>query len=346
MKLLVTGSAGFIGFHVVNRLLLEGHEVIGLDSINDYYQVGLKYDRLIEAGVNQRNIGYNRFSYSERYANYRFIKLKLEDENNLLKLFAKEKFDKVIHLAAQAGVRYSIDNPGAYISSNIVGFANLLEVCRLFSVKHLVFASSSSIYGLNKKVPFVTSDKTDYPISLYGATKKSNELMAHSYSYLFNLPITGLRFFTVYGPWGRPDMAYFLFTEAILKNQPIKVFNKGKLSRDFTYISDIVEGLVEVVNNNAKPMIVPENDSDAPFKIYNIGNQTPVNLLEFIETIEEALGKAAIKEFVEMQAGDVVTTYADVSGLVKDFGYEPNTKLKEGVNAFVEWYKSYYKVKY
>lgn len=339
-KILVTGSAGFIGFHLTNRLLNEGHEVVGLDSINDYYQVGLKYDRLKAAGIEQRDLGYNRGQQSHLRPNYRFFKLKLEDESNLFKLFAKEQFDIVIHLAAQAGVRYSIDNPSAYISSNIIGFANLLEVCRLFPVQHLIFASSSSVYGLNKEVPFKVEHQTDRPVSLYGATKKSNELMAHAYSHLFNIPMTGLRFFTVYGPWGRPDMAYFLFTEAILQKKPIKVFNEGKLSRDFTYVDDIVDGMIQILQQGPK---VNKNDS-APFHIYNIGNHQPINLLEFIETIETVLDQTTEKQMMPMQAGDVLQTWADGSELEKDFGYRPKTGLREGIERFVEWYRAYYNV--
>lgn len=340
MKILITGAAGFIGFHLVNRLLEDNHQVVGLDNINDYYQVGLKYDRLAEAGVEQRYIGYNRQIRSKKHANYRFIKLNLEDETNLLRLFGQERFDVVINLAAQAGVRYSIENPTAYIHSNIVGFANLLEACRHFPIQHLIFASSSSVYGKNKKVPFSVKDNVDHPISVYAATKKSNELMAHTYSHLFNIPVTGLRFFTVYGPWGRPDMAYFLFTEAILRGEPIKVFNKGKMKRDFTYIDDIVEGLLKVLYTpKAK-----NTSTEAPYHIYNIGNNQPVALMEFIEAIEESLGVKAIKEMLPMQAGDVEVTYADVSGLRERFGYQPKTSVQEGIERFVEWYKSYYAI--
>jgi len=347
-KILVTGSAGFIGFHLTNRLIEEGFLVMGLDNINDYYQVGLKYDRLKEAGIDTREIGYNRVARSEKYSNYRFIKLKLEDESNILKLFAREKFDIVIHLAAQAGVRYSIENPIYYLNSNIIGFNSILEGCRHFRPKHLVFASSSSVYGLNRSVPFSVNDSTNHPVSLYGATKKSNEMMAHSYSHLFKIPITGLRFFTVYGPWGRPDMAYFLFTEAILKGKPIKVFNGGNLSRDFTFIDDIIEGIYRVIHQPATPdsdwdaqKPIPSS-SIAPYKLYNIGNQKPIKLLKFIETIEQTLGKKAKKEFLPMQAGDVDITYAKVDGLVEDFGYYPTTNLNKGIETFVDWYLKYY----
>lgn len=339
MKILVTGAAGFIGFHLVNQLLADEHEVIGLDNINDYYQVGLKYDRLAESGVAQRYIGYNRQIQSKKHSNYRFIKLNLEDETNLLKLFGQERFDVVVNLAAQAGVRYSIENPSAYIHSNIVGFANLLEACRHFPVQHLIFASSSSVYGKNEKVPFSTTDNVDHPISLYAATKKSNELMAHTYSHLFDIPVTGLRFFTVYGPWGRPDMAYFLFTEAILKGEPIKVFNQGKMQRDFTYVDDIVDGVIKVLYT--KPQKI-ENKTN--YNIYNIGNNSPVPLIEFIEAIENSLGIKAIKEMYPMQAGDVEVTYADISGLKERFDYYPTTSVQEGIDKFVEWYKNYYPV--
>lgn len=345
MKILVTGAAGFIGFHLVNRLLEDGHMIIGLDNINDYYQVGLKYDRLAEAGVEQRYIGYNRQIQSKKHQNYRFIKLNLEDETNLLKLFGQERFEIVVNLAAQAGVRYSIENPSAYIHSNVVGFANLLEACRHFPVQHLIFASSSSVYGNNKKVPFATTDNVDHPISLYAATKKSNELMAHTYSHLFNIPVTGLRFFTVYGPWGRPDMAYFLFTEAILKGEAIKVFNEGKMQRDFTYIDDIVEGLAKVLYATPTQNDLSDKGSNANYAIYNIGNNSPVALMDFIEAIENSLGIEAIKEMFPMQAGDVEVTYADISSLKERFDYQPNTSVQEGIEQFVQWYKAYYNIK-
>ena len=347
-KVLVTGSAGFIGFHLTHALLKAGYEVVGLDSINDYYQVGLKYDRLEEAGIQTRAIGYNRINRSTKYSNYRFIKLKLEDESALLKLFAQENFDYVVHLAAQAGVRYSIENPMYYINSNIVGFTTILEACRHFQPKHLVFASSSSVYGLNRKVPFRVGDGADHPVSLYGATKKSNEVMAHAYSHLFDLPITGLRFFTVYGPWGRPDMAYFLFADAIINNKPIKIFNNGNLSRDFTYVDDIVAGLLKVIEKvpqpgvNWNPECPDPSRSAAAFRLYNIGNQQPVNLLKFIEAIERELGKTAQKEYLPMQPGDVATTYADVSELTQDFDYQPTTSLDEGIRRTVDWLKRYY----
>ena len=338
MKVLVTGSAGFIGFHVTNRLLKEGHEVVGIDSINDYYEVGLKYDRLQFAGIEQQNLTYNQEQCSTIHPGYRFFRLNLEDKDNLLELFAREQFEVVIHLAAQAGVRHSIDNPGVYISSNIVGFANILECSRLYAIQHLIFASSSSVYGSNEEVPFSVDHKTDHPVSLYGATKKSNELMAHAYSHLFGIATTGLRFFTVYGPWGRPDMACFLFVRAILDDQPIKVFNNGNLSRDFTYIDDIVEGIFQVFQQS---FVSHRRKKQPNSRIYNIGNQQPVALLDFIKTIEDNLGKTAIKEMKPMQAGDVKTTYADVSQLITDFNYHPTTALVDGIRASVDWYCRY-----
>ncbi|MCG8327010.1 MAG: NAD-dependent epimerase [Chitinophagales bacterium] len=349
-KILITGTAGFIGFHLANRLAKEGFEVIGLDSINNYYDVTLKIARLEAAGFHKRQIAYKERITSQTLPNLHFIQLKLEDMSALNKLFLDEQFDVVINLAAQAGVRYSLKNPSAYIQSNIVGFTNLLECCRHYNIQHLVYASSSSVYGLNKKIPFSTKDAVNHPVSLYAASKKSNELLAHTYSHLFGIPTTGLRFFTVYGPWGRPDMAYFLFTEAILKNDPIKVFNHGRMSRDFTYIDDIVEGIFRVMQQPPKSNTKwvaesPEADSSsAPYRIYNIGKNAPVSLLGFIETIEKALSKEAQKEFLPMQSGDVEQTYADSSALIKDTGYKPDTPLEKGIGTFVEWYKEYYKV--
>ncbi len=348
MKILVTGTAGFVGYHLVNQLAAQGHEVVGLDNINNYYDVSLKIDRLEEAGINRRFVAYKEIVVSEKYENYRFIQVRLEDAQALDQLFEEEKFEVVCHLAAQAGVRYSIKNPRAYINSNVIGFSNILEACRRYPVKHLVYASSSSVYGLNKKVPFDTKDNVDHPVSLYAATKKSNELMAHTYSHLFGIPTTGLRFFTVYGPWGRPDMAYFLFTNAILQNKPIKVFNNGQMSRDFTFIQDIVDGILGVIENPpagnpAWDGAAPDpSSSSAPYRIYNIGNNKPIKLLDFIETIEKVLGKKAQKEMMPMQPGDVETTYADVSGLIQDFNYQPKTSLEAGITAFVDWYMSYY----
>ena len=349
-KILITGTAGFIGYHLANRLAKEGHVIVGLDSINNYYDVSLKIARLEHAGFDKRKIAYKEKISSKQFSNLSFIQLKLEDQSALNRLFQEEKFDIVINLAAQAGVRYSLKNPSAYIQSNILGFTNLLECCRHYNIQHLVYASSSSVYGLNKKVPFSTKDAVNHPVSLYAASKKSNELLAHTYSHLFNIPTTGLRFFTVYGPWGRPDMAYFLFTEAILKNKPIKVFNHGRMSRDFTYIDDIIEGVFRVMqhpperNANWQAENPEADSSSAPYRVYNIGKNAPVSLLNFIETIEKALGKKAEKEYLPMQPGDVEKTYADSSVLMKDTGYKPDTGLEEGIGAFVDWYKGYYEV--
>lgn len=348
MKILVTGSAGFIGSHLANRLVARGDEVVGLDILNDYYDVNLKLSRLKEAGFEVMDFQYNVLVSSQKHPNYRFVKLALEDHEALQALLEQERFDAVCNLAAQAGVRYSITNPRAYIDSNIVGFANLLEACRHSGVRHLVYASSSSVYGLNENMPFATSDNVDHPISLYAASKKSNELMAHTYSHLFGMPTTGLRFFTVYGPWGRPDMALFLFTKAMLEDQPILVYNNGEMVRDFTYIDDIVEGVVRVLDQ--PPTGDPDwsgkapnpSGSKAPYKIYNIGNNNPIRLMDFIEAIEQALGKTAKKEFLPMQPGDVAATYADVSDLVRDLGYKPETTVQEGILSFVKWYREYY----
>lgn len=349
-KILVTGTAGFIGFHLAQKLIERGDEIIGLDSVNDYYDVNLKYDRLKETGIKRELIDYNRIVKSEKYSNYSFVKLNLEDRENILALFAKEKFERVCNLAAQAGVRYSIENPFTYIDSNIVGFINILEGCRHNGVKHLAYASSSSVYGLNESMPFATHDNIDHPISLYAASKKSNELMAHTYSYLFGLPTTGLRFFTVYGPWGRPDMALFLFTKAMLEGKPIDVFNNGNMQRDFTYVDDIVEGVIRVIDSEPKGK--PEwngkspdpSCSIAPYKVYNIGNSSPVKLMDFIEAIEQSLGIKAEKNFLPLQAGDVPATWANVDDLVEDLGYKPETKVQEGIKRFVEWYRTYYGV--
>lgn len=334
MKILVTGTAGFIGFHLVNKLMKNGFEVIGIDNINDYYSPELKYARLRESGISARAENWHEKITSEKYPGYSFVRMNLEDETALNQLFRDEKFDFVCNLAAQAGVRYSIENPKAYIQSNVAGFLNILEACRNNHIKHLVYASSSSVYGNSKKMPLSTSDSVDNPISLYAATKKSNELMAHTYSHLYRIPTTGLRFFTVYGPWGRPDMAYFLFTKSIVNQQPIKVFNKGDLYRDFTYIDDIVEGIEKILPS------APGNTP--PYKIYNIGNSSPVKLMDFIETIEKALGKEAIKEYHEMQPGDVYKTFADVSDLETNFGYSSHTPLEKGIKEFVDWFRKYY----
>jgi UDP-glucuronate 4-epimerase len=345
MKILVTGTAGFIGYHLAKKLLMRGDEVVGLDNINDYYDVNLKYARLAELGIKKgtsNSFEANKLIQSSTYPNHKFIKANLEDSQTINKLFETEKFDVVCNLAAQAGVRYSIENPHAYIQSNIVGFMNILEACRNYGVKNLVYASSSSVYGLNKSQPFKTTDMTDTPVSLYAATKKSNELMAHTYSHLYGIATTGLRFFTVYGPWGRPDMAPMLFASAITEDRAIKVFNHGNMSRDFTYVDDIVDGIIKVIDN--PPVIASEakESTQVPFKIYNIGNNSPVQLLDFIKTLETAIGKVATKNFLPMQDGDVVSTYADVSDLMSDFGYKPDTKLSDGISEFVKWYKEFY----
>ncbi len=334
MKILITGTAGFIGHNLAKKLLERGDEVIGLDNINDYYDISLKYGRLEDTGISQKEIEYGKLTQSSIYPNYKFIKLNLEDREQLEKLFKDEKFTDVCNLAAQAGVRYSLENPHEYIQSNIVGFMNILECCRHNNVKALSYASSSSVYGLNKEQPFSTEHNVDHPISIYAATKKSNELMAHTYSHLFKLPTTGLRFFTVYGPWGRPDMAPFLFTKAIINDKPINVFNNGKMERDFTYIDDITEGVMRVIDN-------PQS-TKTPYKIYNIGNNAPVKLMDFIETLEEKIGKTAEKNMMDMQPGDVYSTYADTSELIKDMGYKPKTPLKEGISEFIDWYQKFY----
>ncbi len=350
MKILVTGTAGFIGYTLAKRLLERGDEIIGLDNINDYYDVNLKYGRLKELGIEKENITEGSFAASTCYSKHKFIKLDLSDREGMEKLFREEPFDAVCHLAAQAGVRYSIENPHAYIESNVNGFLNILEGCRHNNIKNLSYASSSSVYGLNKSQPFKTSDHTDHPVSLYAATKKSNEMMAHTYAHLYNIQATGLRFFTVYGPWGRPDMAPMLFVDAILNDRPIKVFNHGNMSRDFTYVDDIVDGIIKVIDN---PAVADTNwdaknptpeSSTAPYKIYNIGNNAPVSLMEFIETIEKALNKVAEKNMMPMQDGDVVSTFADVGRLINDFGYKPDTLLKEGTEKFVKWYREFYSI--
>ncbi len=332
-KVLVTGAAGFIGFHLCQRLTDLGKEVIGLDNLNDYYDVKLKIGRL-------RQI--------EGRKNFKFVKLDLADRKSMTELFLREKFDIVVNLAAQAGVRYSLLNPHAYVENNVTGFLNILEGCRHQQIQHLVFASSSSVYGANTKMPFSVHHSTDHPVSLYGATKKANELMAHSYASLFKLPCTGLRFFTVYGPWGRPDMVMFLFTKAILEGKPIDVFNYGKMQRDFTYIDDIIEGVVRVMGKIPEPN--PEwngnnpdpSTSRGPYKLYNIGNNNPVELTRFIEVLEGCLGKKAEKNLLPMQAGDVPATFADVDDLMKDVGFKPSTPIEDGIKRFVAWYRNYY----
>jgi UDP-glucuronate 4-epimerase len=335
MKVLVTGAAGFIGYHLTQRLLADGIEVYGIDNLNDYYDVNLKQARLAQL---------------QPQKGFTFQLLDLADREPLLQLFQEQSFDYVINLAAQAGVRYSIQNPFAYVDSNLVGFVNLIEGCRHNPVKHLVFASSSSVYGANKKVPFAVTDNVDHPISLYAASKKANELIAHVYSHLYNVPTTGLRFFTVYGPWGRPDMAYFKFVKAIEQGKSIDVYNFGKMKRDFTYIDDIVEGVVRVMHK--PPQTQSEGDSTPsedvtrkpPYKVYNIGNNSPVELMTFIEVIEKELGKKAEKNLLPMQPGDVPATYADVDDLIKDVGFKPATSIEEGIHHFVQWYREYYKV--
>lgn len=338
MKILVTGAAGFIGFHTVCRLAERGDEVVGLDNINDYYAVELKYARLAASGITT-TLDDHTLVQSSLYPSYRFVRADLTDKAFIDALFETERFDAVINLAAQAGVRYSIENPYAYVQSNVVGFLNILEACRHWPVKHLVYASSSSIYGLNEKVPYSETDMTDRPVSLYAATKKSNELMAHSYSKLYGIPVTGLRFFTVYGPWGRPDMSPSLFLSAILEGRPIRVFNNGNMFRDFTYIADIVTGVCAVVD--APPQTDTNGVSAA---VYNIGNSEPVALMDFIGAIERAAGREAVKEFTEMQPGDVYRTYADTSALERDFGYKPSTPLQDGIDRFCEWYRAYHKL--
>jgi UDP-glucuronate 4-epimerase len=335
MKILITGAAGFIGFHLSNLLLDQSYEVIGIDNLNDYYDTKLKYDRL--EILKQDN-------------NFIFHKVDLKDKPAVDNIFETYNPDYVINLAAQAGVRYSIENPYAYVDSNLIGFMNILEACRHYPVKHLLYASSSSVYGGNKVAPFSTNHNVDHPVSLYAATKKSNELMAHTYSHLYGIPTTGLRFFTVYGPWGRPDMAYFSFTNNILEGKPIKVFNHGIMERDFTYIDDIVEGIDKLID---RPPVANKDwdeskddlsTSFAPYKIYNIGNNQPVKLMRFINALEDALGIEAEKIYMDMQPGDVLRTYADVSDLEKDINFKPSTSIEEGLKKFVEWYKDYYKV--
>jgi UDP-glucuronate 4-epimerase len=334
-KILVTGCAGFIGFHVARRLLAQGHGIVGLDNLSDYYDVNLKKARLAQL---------------EGRANFRFFKLALEDRDGVARLFHAEGFDRVVHLAAQAGVRYSLTHPYVYAQANLVGFMHILEGCRHHAVKHLVFASSSSVYGANTSIPFSVHDNVDHPVSLYAATKKANELMAHAYSYTFRLPCTGLRFFTVYGPWGRPDMALFQFTKAILEGQPIDVYNYGKMQRDFTYIDDVVEGLIRITERTPQPdpnwnSEKPDSgSSSAPYRIYNVGNHNPVELCYFIDVLERKLGKKAKRNLLPLQDGDVPATYADVEDLALDVGFRPATPIEAGISRFVDWYREYYGV--
>lgn len=334
-NVLVTGAAGFIGFHLSQYLLSQNEKVFGIDDLNNYYDVNLKLARLAQL---------------QKQPNFQFQKVNLADTEEIAKLFNQTKFDVVVNLAAQAGVRYSLENPHAYINSNLIGFTNILEGCRHSQIKHLVFASSSSVYGANTKMPFSVHDNVDHPISLYAATKKANELLAHTYSHLYKLPTTGLRFFTVYGPWGRPDMALFMFTKAILAGQPINVFNHGKMQRDFTYIDDIVEGVAKVMDKLPQPNPTWSGDkpdpgtSNAPYRMYNIGNNQPVELMYFIKVLEDCLGKEAKKNMLPMQLGDVPATYADIDDLYADVGFKPNTQIEIGIERFVAWYKDYYKV--
>ena len=335
MKVLITGTAGFIGNHLAQRLLERGEEVIGVDNLNDYYDVSLKEARLAKI---------------KDHPNFTEVRISIEDRDAMQETFAKYKPNKVVNLAAQAGVRYSLINPYSYIDSNIMGFTNILEGCRHNGVEHLVYASSSSVYGSNEKMPFSVHDNVDHPVSLYAASKKANELMAHTYSHLYDIPTTGLRFFTVYGPWGRPDMALFMFTKNIIEGKPIDVFNHGKHRRDFTYIDDIVEGVIRTLDNNAKPNESWSGDepdtatSRAPFRIYNIGNNEPVELMRYIEVIEDCIGKKAEKNYLPLQPGDVPATYADIDALMNDVGFKPETKIEDGIEIFVKWYRDYYKV--
>ena len=337
MKILVTGAAGFIGFHLVKSLVKSNHEVIGLDNINDYYSTNLKFDRLNELGIERSSAkDFLSLSDSNLFQNFKFIRMNLEDRDNLPKLFKNQKFDYVCNLAAQAGVRYSIENPETYIDSNIVGFLNILECCRNYKVKKLVYASSSSVYGNNEKIPFEETDNTDKPISLYAATKKSNELMAYTYSHLFKLNTIGLRFFTVYGSWGRPDMAYYLFADAITKDNAIKVFNDGDLYRDFTHVDDIVIGV--------KSVLLTDSSTKKLYELYNIGNNKPVVLTKFIETIEKYLGKKSIQKMLPMQDGDVKKTWASISKITKDYNFQNKVSLDKGIEEFINWYKVYHNV--
>jgi UDP-glucuronate 4-epimerase len=349
MKILVTGAAGFIGAKLVRRLAGGGNEIVGLDNISSYYDVQLKYGRLDAlTGISKPEIKVNKLVRSKQYANYQFVQMDIEDNSSIQSFFKAHKFDRVCHLAAQAGVRYSIENPHVYAHTNVSGFLNILEACRQNEVRHLVYASSSSVYGLSARTPFSEKDPIAHPVSLYAATKKSNELMAHAYSHLYNLPVTGLRFFTVYGPWGRPDMAPFLFTDAIMHGRSVKLFNDGNMLRDFTFIDDVVEATARIIDTPAQPnpqwdaSRLEQHSSSAPYRIYNVGNARPVALMDFIHALEEATGKKAQKEFLPMQNGDVYQTCADTSLLQKTFDFKPVTDVSEGVRLFVDWYKSFY----
>ncbi len=347
-KILVTGTAGFIGFHLTTRLIKEGYDVIGIDNLNDYYDVNLKFARLFENGILKSDIIENSIISSKKFENFKFLKADISDHDFIVEFMKIEQFDYVVNLAAQAGVRYSIDNPRAYTKSNIDGFLSILEGSRHSNVKHLLYASTSSVYGLNETMPLSENQATEHPIALYGATKKANELMAHSYSHLFKLPTTGLRFFTVYGPWGRPDMALFLFTNAILNESPIKVFNYGKMIRDFTYVDDIVESIYCLISKPAQSdkswngKNPKSSTSSAPYQIFNIGNSSPITLMEYIEPLENALNKKAIKELVQMQPGDVPGTHADTEGLQSYINFKPNTTVETGIFNFVNWYREWY----
>ncbi len=355
MKILVTGTAGFIGYHLAERLCRRGDEVVGVDNLNEYYDIRLKYARLAESGISPAAAEiHEAITTSAKYPNYRFIRMDLQQRDGLHELCRNERFDAVCNLAAQAGVRYSLTNPYTYVESNIAGFLNVLEACRDYTINNLCYASTSSVYGLNAGMPFATTDTDDHPVSVYAATKKANELMAHTYSYLYGIPTTGLRFFTVYGPWGRPDMALFLFTRAILAGRPIQIFNHGNMKRDFTYIDDIVEGVVRVLDNPQEPTDGPPDTetlesledldpswSPAPYRVYNIGHGAPVSLHEFIEALEAELGIPAEKEYLPMQPGDVPATWADVEPLEQDFGYRPRIEVPEGIRRFVNWYRTY-----
>lgn len=348
MKILVTGTAGFIGFFLAERLLSRGDEVVGVDNINDYYDPKLKFARLAESGIYEGLIEWNQEVQSFKYPRYQFVRMNLEDKASLMSLCARKKFDFIVHLAAQAGVRYSITNPDAYVQSNLVSFLNILEASRQHQIKHLVYASSSSVYGLNGTMPFSVKHAVDHPVSLYAASKKANELMAHCYSHLYGIPTSGLRFFTVYGPWGRPDMAYFLFADSIMNKKPIQVFNFGKMKRDFTYIDDIVEGITNVLDKPAEsckewdPQTPDPSRSSAPYCLFNIGNNQPVELMSFIGEIEKNMDQKAIIEMKGMQDGDVISTWANVEDLIDNFNYKPTTTIQEGIRKFTEWHKSYY----
>ncbi|WP_256003244.1 NAD-dependent epimerase [Pedobacter deserti] len=349
MKILVTGAAGFIGFHLIDLLLKRGEDVVGLDNINDYYDVNLKFGRLEACGIHKGSILDGQLSQSTTHSKYRFVRESIENFDFLMDLFGRESFDVVVNLAAQAGVRYSLHNPQAYVSSNVLGFVNILEACRKYPVKHLVYASSSSVYGSNTNMPFNVEDPVNHPVSIYAATKRANELMAHTYSHLYSMATTGLRFFTVYGPWGRPDMAPMLFADAIYSGNVIKIFNNGDMERDFTYIDDIVDGIVKVIDSPAVPDDKWDSNhptlctSYAPFRIYNIGNSSPVKLMDFILALEKVIGKNANKEFLPMQPGDVVATWADIEDLKSQTGYNPQTSIESGVEKFIRWYESFYR---